>query len=268
MSTAGKSPSSSIKHVGSTPSNVQGKRRRVAPVSVSSSNGIARSQLGGDIASKHLGTKNKVSLDVARAQLPIAHARAALLSYIRKHRTVVLVGDTGSGKTTQLPQYLFEGRVTGKRTSIACTQPRRVAAVTVARRVAQERNATLGELVGYTVRFDDKSSPATRIKYLTDGMLLREAMTSPSLSRYSVIILDEAHERTLHTDVLFAVVKGLQKKREDLKVIIMSATLEAEKFASYFGNDCPGTVTVSCTRDFSVPYLPLSFGILFVFCFI
>ncbi|KAJ3009366.1 UNVERIFIED_CONTAM: putative ATP-dependent RNA helicase dhr2 [Siphonaria sp. JEL0065] len=117
---------------------------------------------------------------------------------------------------------------------IAITQPRRVAASSIARRVAEEVGVKLGNEVGYSVRFDDKTSHSTKIKYLTDGMLLRELLSDKLLSKYSVIILDEAHERTLRTDVLFGMVKGIQKVREDLKVVVMSATLDAERFASYF----------------------------------
>ncbi|KNC79661.1 hypothetical protein, variant [Sphaeroforma arctica JP610] len=121
---------------------------------------------------------------------------------------------------------------------IACTQPRRVAAVSVANRVALETGCKIGSKVGYTVRFDDTTSRDTALKYMTDGMLLREAISDPKLSRYSVILLDEAHERTLMTDILFGVIKGVQKLRPELKVIIMSATLDAAKFSTYF-DDCP-----------------------------
>eukprot|EP00040_Diaphanoeca_grandis_P032537 m.197322 g.197322 ORF g.197322 m.197322 type:complete len:658 (-) comp32658_c0_seq2:339-2312(-) len=178
------------------------------------------------------------ALAAVRAALPIAQTRTRLLHEIRKHSTVIVVGETGSGKTTQLPQYLFEAKFAKGKQIIGCTQPRRVAAVTVAQRVAEEMGTSVGQLVGYSVRFDENTSHHTKLKYLTDGMMLREAMTDPKLSKYSVIILDEAHERTLHTDVLFAVVKAIQKKRSDLKIVIMSATLEAESFSSYF-NNCP-----------------------------
>ncbi|KAK2537564.1 Dhx33 [Columba guinea] len=151
---------------------------------------------------------------------------------------VDLLGETGSGKTTQLPQYLYEAGI-GRQGIIAVTQPRRVAAISLATRVSDEKKTELGKLVGYTVRFDDLTSDETRIKFLTDGMLLREAIGDPMLRKYSVVILDEAHERTIHTDVLFGVVKAAQKKRKELgklplKVIVMSATMDVDQFSQYF----------------------------------
>jgi len=174
-----------------------------------------------------------------RKKLPIYEGRQALVQAVRDNKCLVIVGETGSGKTTQLPQYLYEtGFCKGSGSTIAVTQPRRVAAVTVAQRVADEMGSKLGEQVGYSVRFDDKTSRQTKIKYLTDGMLLREASIDPLLKRYSLVVLDEAHERTLHTDILFAILKDIQKRRKKeapLKIIAMSATLQAEKFAGYFG---------------------------------
>ncbi|CAJ0930755.1 unnamed protein product [Ranitomeya imitator] len=147
-------------------------------------------------------------------------------------------GETGSGKTTQIPQYLYEASI-GRQGIIGVTQPRRVAAISLATRVSEERKTELSRLVGYTVRFEDVTSEETKIKFLTDGMLLREAIGDPLLRRYSVVILDEAHERTVHTDVLFGVVKTAQKKRKELgklplKVIIMSATMDVDLFSHYF----------------------------------
>ena len=227
----------------------------------------------------------------------------------------VVVGETGSGKTTQLPQYLLESGLAdgrfdrplsssssssgngndsahggssgldgsgldgsssggghssplsdgpeGKRAkrpparyrgAVAVTQPRRVAAITVARRVAEEMGVTLGGLVGYSVRFDECCSAKTRLKYMTDGMLLREAMTDRELQRYSVIVLDEAHERTVHTDALFAIVKELVAKRSGtarpLRVVVMSATLEATAFARYF--NCSGPPLYVAGRTFPI----------------
>ncbi|RXM91130.1 putative pre-mRNA-splicing factor ATP-dependent RNA helicase mog-5, partial [Acipenser ruthenus] len=149
-------------------------------------------------------------------------------------------GETGSGKTTQIPQYLFEAGI-GRQGLVAITQPRRVAAISLATRVSEEKRCQLGKLVGYTVRFEDVTSAETKLKFMTDGMLLREAIGDPLLQRYTVVILDEAHERTVHTDVLFGVVKAAQKKRREqnkfsLKVIIMSATMDVDLFSQYFNN--------------------------------
>ncbi|GAB6021154.1 Putative ATP-dependent RNA helicase dhx33 [Chamberlinius hualienensis] len=179
-------------------------------------------------------------LQKQRRLLPIFPVRWKLIQEIRKYSAVIIIGETGSGKTTQLPQFLHE---TGMHRTgmIGITQPRRVAAVTIAGRVAKEMNSVIGETVGYSVRFEDMTSSDTKIKFLTDGMLLREAMLDPLLKRYSVIILDEAHERTLHTDVLFGIVKSAQAERKrtnvnPLKIIVMSATMDVDHFSSYFNN--------------------------------
>ncbi|CAH8392456.1 unnamed protein product [Eruca vesicaria subsp. sativa] len=143
---------------------------------------------------------------------------------------LVVIGETGSGKTTQVTQYLAEAGYTTKG-KIGCTQPRRVAAMSVAKRVAEEFACRLGEEVGYAIRFEDCTGPDTVIKYMTDGMLLREILLDENLSHYSVIMLDEAHERTIHTDVLFGILKKLLKRRPDLRLIFTSATLDADKFS-------------------------------------
>jgi pre-mRNA-splicing factor ATP-dependent RNA helicase DHX15/PRP43 len=184
--------------------------------------------------------------------LPVWQAKADFLAMLAKHQITILVGETGSGKTTQIAQFVAEagyGRspayappwgpaaAPGPPAAIAITQPRRVAAMSVARRVAEEMDVTLGAEVGYSIRFEELTDPRrTLVKFMTDGMLLREAMQDASLSRYAVIILDEAHERTLATDVLFGLVKGILSsgKRPDLKLVVMSATLEADKFQAYF----------------------------------
>lgn len=119
---------------------------------------------------------------------------------------------------------------------IACTQPRRVAAMSVARRVAEEMDVALGEQVGYTIRFEDCTTQKTILKYMTDGMLLREAMGDPLLKRYAAVVLDEAHERTLNTDILMGLLKQVCSKRKDLKLVVMSATLDAGKFQAYFNS--------------------------------
>jgi len=156
---------------------------------------------------------------------------------------LIVVGPTGSGKTTQVPQYLFDRRRKTKAgqkldlsgNCLAITQPRRVAAKTVAQRVAREMGTKLGDLVGYRVRFENRTSKRTRIVFLTDGMLLRECLLDKDLNKYHTVILDEAHERSLNTDILFALLKGVQKRRT-LKLVAMSATLQATKFTKYFDN--------------------------------
>lgn len=162
-------------------------------------------------------------------------AREKLVQQVKDSRVLVVIGETGSGKTTQIPRFLHDAGLAGKDKAIACTQPRRVAAMTVAQRVAEEMGVEIGQEVGYSIRFDDRTSPATRIKYLTDGMLLREALLDPLLRRYKVVILDEAHERTVHTDVLFGLLKGvLAQRRDDFRLVVMSATLDAAAFVRYF----------------------------------
>ncbi|KAI6676907.1 hypothetical protein NL676_037703 [Syzygium grande] len=210
-----------------------------------------------------------------RKSLPIASVERRLVQEVRNNDTLIIVGETGSGKTTQIPQFLFNAGFCRDGKIIGITQPRRVAAVTVARRVAEESGVELGQRVGYSIRFDDMTSGSTRIKYMTDGLLLREALLDPYLSRYSVLIVDEAHERTVHTDVLLGLLKDVQNKRSasvndclntenkqlnngmvldkgqgvwsstskqcqsrrfsTLKLIIMSASLDACVFSEYFG---------------------------------
>ncbi|XP_078157704.1 RNA helicase family protein [Carex rostrata] len=220
----------------------------------------------------HFIARRKLILQ-QRNLLPIASAKERLVEEVKKNNTLIVVGETGSGKTTQLPQYLHNAGFCQDNKIIGVTQPRRVAAITVAKRVAEECNVDLGQKVGYSIRFDDMTSPATRIKYMTDGLLLREALLDPHLSKYNVIIVDEAHERTVHTDVLLGLLKKVQYSRSTasgmnknlgktneqknsnqdqlsqgliskscqtsklapLKLIIMSASLDAGCFSEYFG---------------------------------
>ena len=181
-------------------------------------------------------TKHEKILE-GRKKLPIYSYREDFLSALQDHQVLVLVGETGSGKTTQIPQYLHEVGYSelGK---IGCTQPRRVAAMSVASRVSEEMDVRVGHEVGYSIRFENCTSRKTVIQYMTDGMLLREFLTEPDLKSYSCLIIDEAHERTLHTDILFGLVKDVARFRDDLKLIISSATLDAEKFSKYF-DDAP-----------------------------
>lgn len=201
--------------------------------------------------SRHLanGTK-QASIQEQRRELPITSGKDALLDEIRDNDVTILIGETGSGKTTQVPQYILESGISGKG-MIAVTQPRKVAATSLATRVATEQNTSVGGLVGYSVRFDEASSEDTLIKYVTDGMLVRELLGDTLLSRYSVLIVDEAHERTLRTDLLLTNLKSIQKTRNapadakgkgsvaklnPLKIVIMSATLDAEKFSKFYDN--------------------------------
>lgn len=182
---------------------------------------------------------NELSLDQVRKSLPIYQHRSMLLAAIQENPVLIVVGETGSGKTTQLPQYLLEeGYSKDGSMKIGCTQPRRVAAMSVASRVAKEIGCKVGHQVGYSIRFEDCTSEKTVIKYMTDGMLLREFLNEPDLASYSVMIVDEAHERSLHTDILLGLLKDVSKFREDLRVIIASATVNAQKFSEYF-DDAP-----------------------------
>nr|SZF06502.1 putative ATP-dependent RNA helicase DHX33 [Psoroptes ovis] len=198
-------------------------------------------------------------------KLPVCLVKNQLIEQIQKTETLIIIGETGSGKTTKIPQFLYQhsflkydqrsnfNNVDSKNKGIiGITQPRRVAAVSIAQRVAEEMNCQVGGLVGYKIRFDDTTSQKTQIKYMTDGILLREAISDPLLLNYRVIILDEAHERTVQSDLLFGIVKQAQRLRsgkkrlldnenrqyESLKVIIMSATMDVDNFSKYF-NQAP-----------------------------
>ncbi|CAI6342234.1 unnamed protein product [Periconia digitata] len=168
------------------------------------------------------------------ALLPIAQLRDQLMYAIETHPVTVIVGETGSGKTTQIPQFLHQAGWANDGSQIAVTQPRRIAATSVSARVAEEMECKLGQEVGYSIRFEDVTSAKTKIKFLTDGLLLREMLVDPLLKRYSVIMVDEAHERSLSSDVLISLLKKVLRARKDLRVVISSATLDAERFLSFF----------------------------------
>ncbi|KAG8901522.1 DEAH-box ATP-dependent RNA helicase prp43, partial [Tulasnella sp. 403] len=182
-------------------------------------------------------SKNYKNILEKRKKLPVFAQMQDFYDLYTEHQIIVMVGETGSGKTTQIPQFcVYSDLPHTKGKMIACTQPRRVAAMSVAKRVADELDVQLGKQVGYTIRFEDMTETGTTfLKYMTDGMLLREAMNDPSLSRYSTVILDEAHERTLATDILMGLLKGIAQRRADLRIIVMSATLDSLKFQKYFG---------------------------------
>lgn len=182
--------------------------------------------------------KRKQTIKETKESLPIFPFKDDLIQAVREHQVLIIEGETGSGKTTQIPQYLHEAGFTEDAKKIGCTQPRRVAAMSVAARVAQEMGVKLGNEVGYAIRFEDCTSERTIIKYMTDGTLHREFLSEPDLQSYSVMIIDEAHERTLHTDILFGLVKDIARFRPDLKLLISSATLDAQKFSEFF-DDAP-----------------------------
>ena len=176
-------------------------------------------------------------IEATRKSLPIFSYREELLKAIDDYQVLIIVGETGSGKTTQIPQYLYEAGYSKDGLKIGCTQPRRVAAMSVAKRVSEEMGVRLGQEVGYSVRFDNATCEKTKVEYLTDGMLIRVLLTSPDLAEYSCLMIDEAHERSVATDVGLAVAKDLLKLRTDMKLIISSATLNAQKFAEYFSDE-------------------------------
>ncbi len=180
---------------------------------------------------------NNPSIGVADTDLPIAHAAEDIKRAIESHQVVIVAGETGSGKSTQLPKICLElGR--GQEGRIGCTQPRRIAARSVARRVAEELGSEIGQVVGFQVRFVDRSSSATRVKFMTDGILLAEIHSDRDLKAYDTLIIDEAHERSLNIDFLLGYLKRLLQRRDDLKVIITSATINTDKFSEHF-TDAP-----------------------------
>jgi pre-mRNA-splicing factor ATP-dependent RNA helicase DHX38/PRP16 len=175
------------------------------------------------------------SLREQREFLPAFAVREELMRVIRENQVTIVIGETGSGKTTQLTQFLYEDGY-GKAGMIGCTQPRRVAAMSVAKRVAEEMDVPLGSTVGYSIRFEDVTNKETVIKYMTDGILLQESFNERDLDKYSCIIMDEAHERALNTDILMGLFKRILQRRRDLKLIVTSATMNAKRFSDFFGN--------------------------------
>jgi len=182
----------------------------------------------------------RASLAAQRRALPIAAHADEFLYCVEKHATTIVVGHTGCGKTTQIPQFLRDAGWCAGGRGIAVTQPRRVAAQSVSQRVAEEVGCSLGDVVGYAIRFEDVCTEKTEIKFCTDGALLRELAEDPLLTKYSVVMVDEAHERTLATDVLLGLLKKVQRARRDLRIIVSSATIQAESFASFFDASSSG----------------------------
>lgn len=167
--------------------------------------------------------------------LPIYEHHDRIIETIRSNQVTIVVGETGSGKTTQLPRYIYEAGL-GKTGVIGITEPRRMAATSVAKFVAEQLSTQLGDVVGYQVRFDDRTATETAIKFMTDGILLREMQIDPDLSRYSVIMVDEAHERSVNIDLTLGLLKELLTRRPDLRLVVSSATIDTRKFSRYFDN--------------------------------
>ena len=195
---------------------------------------IGRMESSQTAVKNRLGSALKIQYPDA---LPVAERKDEILSALKKHQVIVVAGETGSGKTTQLPKICLEAGL-GQFGRIAHTQPRRLAARSVAQRIAQELETELGSTVGYQIRFGDVSSENTRVKLMTDGILLAQTQHDRFLNEYDCIIIDEAHERSLNIDFLLGFIKQLLPKRPDLKVVITSATIDLERFSKHF-DDAP-----------------------------
>ncbi len=222
-----------------------------------------KSARGGLFIDKLVASMSKVAANKALVPnvsyddtLPVAKRRDELFDLIKNNQVVIIAGETGSGKTTQVPKICLEaGRgVFGK---IGCTQPRRLAARSVSERIAEELNSPLGILVGYQVRFHDLGKGNTLIKVMTDGILLAEVQNDPFLSRYDTIIIDEAHERSINIDFLLGILKQILQKRQDLKVIITSATIDTARFSKHF-NNAPIMEVSGRTYPVEMRYRPLT----------
>jgi ATP-dependent helicase HrpA len=189
-------------------------------------------------------------------ELPVTMRKDEIVAAIRENQVVIIAGETGSGKTTQIPKMCLDAGL-GIEAKIGCTQPRRVAALSISKRIAEELNAGWGREVGCKIRFDDRSSPHTYIKLMTDGILLAEAQGDPNLSEYNAIILDEAHERSLNIDFLLGHLKNLLARRKDLKLIVTSATIDTQAFSKHF-NDAPIIEVSGRMYPVEVIYRPLA----------
>ncbi len=240
------------------------KLRDVADLQkLANENAMSKAQrLLGEIAQKIYKSQQKYQQRLASLpkpeyplELPVSSRRDEISEAIKKNQVVIVCGETGSGKTTQLPKICLElGR--GVSGLIGHTQPRRIAARSVASRIAQELQSPLGEVVGYKVRFNDKLSESSYIKLMTDGILLAETQGDRFLNAYDTIIIDEAHERSLNIDFLLGYIKQLLPKRPDLKIIVTSATIDADRFSQHF-NGAPVIEVSGRTYPVEIRYRPL-----------
>ena len=189
----------------------------------------------------------------SQASLPIADYRDEIIDKIRDNQVVIVAGDTGCGKSTQVPQYLLDAGYT----NIACTQPRRIACISLAHRVSFETLSEYDQEIGYQIRFEKEKSQRTKVTFLTEGLLLRQVTSDPGLSSYDVIVLDEVHERHLHGDFLLGIVKCLVLQRSDLRVILMSATINIDLFKNYFNGTAPVIQVPGRLYPISLQYHPI-----------
>ncbi len=189
----------------------------------------------------------------AQAGLPIAEYRGEILRKLEENQVVIVAGDTGCGKSTQVPQYLLGAGYQG----IACTQPRRIACISLAKRVGYETLNEYGSEIGYQIRFERRKTDRTRVLFLTEGLLLRQVAADPSLSSYGVVVLDEVHERHLHGDFLLGIVKCLVQQRADLKVVLMSATINIKLFQEYFHGEAPVVQVPGRLYPIKLNYMPV-----------
>jgi len=197
--------------------------------------------------------KRAQSIEDVRRSLPVYKYRDELIAAVGQHQVIVVVSETGSGKSTQIPRFVSDAGYNKDGMKIAVTQPRRVAAMSVAKRVAEEYGCKLGNEVGYSIRFEDKTGPKTKIKFATDGVLLQEAKSDPLLLEYSCVMIDEAHERSLSSDLLLVLCREVCRARPDFKLLILSATINAAHFSQYF-NEAPVFSIPGRSHDVQVFY--------------
>ena len=216
---------------------LEAEKKKAARITKEKNKSTEKKEVDENSASNKANAKAGVHARLTPAPgLPVSQRAKEIIEAIKKNRVLILCGETGSGKTTQLPKLcVLAGR--GRKGKIAHTQPRRIAASSIAKRLAEETGTDLGQWVGFKIRFTDRTDPGAKVKLMTDGILLAETQGDPLLKAYDTIIIDEAHERSINIDFLLGYLKGLLKKRPDLKVIVTSATIDSERFAKHFSDE-------------------------------